>query len=146
MLHAGLTGQAQTNDPTESTKFQRISLEECIRLALLQNRLLQIERLNPVVTESGLRGAYGYYDPLFTTGARWEQSTDPGGFDPTDFNRDTIYSADSQIVQGGLTGVLPGGLNYAFGGGYAHSEREFCDITTMVPRAQALARTILALD
>lgn len=30
-------------------------------------------------------------------------------------------------------------------GGYAHSEREFCDLSTFVPRAQALARTIQAL-
>ena len=28
-------------------------------------------------------------------------------------------------------------------GGYAHSEREFCQIDTLVPRAQALALTIL---
>ncbi|GAD24057.1 hypothetical protein [Acidovorax sp. MR-S7] len=31
-------------------------------------------------------------------------------------------------------------------GGYAHSEREFCDLSTFVPRAQALALTQLALD
>lgn len=30
-------------------------------------------------------------------------------------------------------------------GGYAHSEREFCDLSTFVPRAQALALTLLAL-
>ncbi len=30
-------------------------------------------------------------------------------------------------------------------GGYAHSEREFCDLSTMVPRAQALALTLVAL-
>jgi len=30
-------------------------------------------------------------------------------------------------------------------GGYAHSEREFCDLGTFVPRAQALALTLLAL-
>ncbi|SFE04191.1 M20 family metallopeptidase [Paracidovorax konjaci] len=30
-------------------------------------------------------------------------------------------------------------------GGYAHSEREFCDLATFVPRAQALALTLVAL-
>lgn len=30
-------------------------------------------------------------------------------------------------------------------GGYAHSEREFCDLATFVPRAQALALTLMAL-
>lgn len=30
-------------------------------------------------------------------------------------------------------------------GGYAHSEREFCDLSTFVPRAQALALTLMAL-
>ena len=30
-------------------------------------------------------------------------------------------------------------------GGYPHSEREFCDLSTFVPRAQALALTLLAL-
>ena len=30
-------------------------------------------------------------------------------------------------------------------GGYAHSDREFCDLSTFVPRAQALALTLVAL-
>ncbi|CAC9689524.1 Uncharacterised protein [Comamonas aquatica] len=30
-------------------------------------------------------------------------------------------------------------------GGYPHSEREFCDLTTFVPRAQALLLTLQAL-
>ncbi len=106
----------------QEIQIRRLTLEECIRTALLQNRTLQIERLTPAITESLLSGSYSYYDPVLTLSAGQEHSTDAGGFDPSDFSRDTIYSADSQTAVGGLTGFLPGGLNYIVSGGYAYSE------------------------
>jgi len=121
LLSGSGSGQAQ-NSPPDHLVIRPITLEECVRTALLQNRTLQIERLTPGITGSLLSGSYGYYDPVFTFGARQEHSTDAGGFDPSDFSRDAIYSADSHVASAGLTGFLPSGLSYTLGGNYADSE------------------------
>jgi len=121
LLGGAMSGPAQDSYPDRRV-VRPITLEECVRTALLQNRTLQIERLTPAITDSLLSGSYSYYDPVFTMGARQEHSTDAGGFDPSDFSRDAIYSADSQVASGTLTGVLPSGLSYTLGGNYAYSE------------------------
>lgn len=121
LLGGAVSGPAQ-DSPPDRRVVRPITLEECVRTALLQNRALQIERLTPAITGSLLSGSYGYYDPVFTLGARQEHSTDAGGFDPSDFSRDAIYSADSQVASSALTGFLPSGLSYTLGGNYAYSE------------------------
>ena len=98
-----------------------ITLREALDNALLQNRQLQIERINQSVATFTLREAYGAYDPLLTTRAHIEEATDPGGFDPANPSADAIYSADSEVVAFGLTGLLPSGMTYSLGGNYAHS-------------------------
>ena len=105
-----------------SRQVRPITLEECTRTALLQNRMLQIERLTPAVNESLLSESYSYYDPLFTVRAGKAHKSDAGGLDPIDFSRDTIYSADSEAATTGLSGFLPGGMNYTLSGSYAYSE------------------------
>ncbi len=114
-------GAAVTGDQTHQPGARPITLEECIRTALLRNRALQIQRLNPEIARDTLSGSRGYYDPLFSVDFRSENSTDSGGFDPTDFSRDAIYTAESETVKLGFTGVLPTGANYFLGGNYANS-------------------------
>ena len=109
------------SDETNSIRRQSVNLGDCIQAGLLNNRELQIERLNPPIARSFLSAAYGYYDPLFLADTRVESAADSGGFDPADFSRDAIYSADSEAARLGLTGFLPGGLNYSLNGVYAHS-------------------------
>lgn len=109
------------NGAADSETARRVTLEECIQTALMQNRALQIERLNPVIARARLAASYGYFDPVFTADARSEEAADSGGFDPADFSRDAIFSAESEVARGGLVGFLPGGLNYTVSGGYAHS-------------------------
>ena len=92
-----------------------VTLEECIQTALLQNRDLQIERLNPEIARATLSGSYGYYDPLLAMDARTENASDSGGFDPADFSRDAIYDAESEVAKAGLTGFLPTGSATAWG-------------------------------
>ncbi|MBE0541052.1 MAG: TolC family protein [Verrucomicrobia bacterium] len=120
-LQGGAFAVDQSGQP-ESSEVRHLALEECIRIALLQNRTLQIERLNPAIAQSWLSASYGYYDPIFSVEARSEDSEDTGGFDPADFSRDAVFSADSEVARGGLIGFLPGGLSYSISGGYAHSE------------------------
>lgn len=100
---------------------QKINLRECVERALLQNRAVQVERLNSKIARVWLSGSYAYYDPILTTQLQEERSSDTGGFDPADFSRDAIYTAESEVAQGGLAGFLPSGLSYQLGGAYAHS-------------------------
>ena len=110
--------QAQPGSPTAKP----VSLRDCIEAALLNNRLLQIERINPEIARLTLSGGYGYYDPLFFSEVRAEESSDTGGFDPADFSRDAIYSAESEVAGGGLSGFLPSGMSYNLAANYAHSD------------------------
>ncbi len=108
---------AQTNAPD----VRPITLDECIRTALIHNRSLQIQRLNPEIARDTLSGSRGYYDPLLIADVRHESSSDSGGFDPTDYSRDAIYDAESETARMGLTGVLPTGMRYSISGSYANS-------------------------
>jgi hypothetical protein len=111
--------EAAPASPAAGSKF--ITLRDCLFTALLGNRDLQVERLNPEIARASLSLTYGAYDPLFLAEARKEHSSDSGGFDPSDFSRDAIYDAESDIVRAGLTGLLPGGLTYTLDAGYANS-------------------------
>jgi len=95
-------GAAVTGDQTHQPGARPITLEECIRTALFRNRALQIQRLNPEIDLDTLSGSRGYYVPLFSVDFRRENSTNSGGFDPTDlavtrFTRPSRrpYSSDS---------------------------------------------------
>lgn len=98
------------------------SLHKCVEMALLNNRALQIERINPRIAQATLSASFGYYDPLLFSQVDRENSTDTGGFDPADFSRDAIYEARSEVVRSGLSGFLPSGMNYNITADYAHSE------------------------
>jgi outer membrane protein len=121
-LLSPLTLIATATEVAESPQVRRVRLDECLFTALRQNRALQIERLEPAIAQSWLNASYGYYDPVFQADFRTEDATDTGGFDPTDFSRDAVYDAESQVARSGLLGYLPGGLNYNLFGDYSHSE------------------------
>lgn len=108
----------------EPTPSRPITWLQCLEQALRLNLGLQVERLNPGIARDQLGVAQGYYDPQFTTDSRWERASDSGGFDPVDFSRDAVYSADSTAVRTGVTGFAPTGLSYTLTGSYAHSEGE----------------------
>lgn len=112
-----LTAQARTN----FLAAQHITLRDAVQKALLDNRQLQIERINPDVARFTLRASYGFYDPLFTSQARKETVTDSGAFDPANPAVDTGFSTESDILSSGLTGFLPSGLTYNLSGNYGHS-------------------------
>src|SRR5437762_13955855 len=66
LASAGVVALAQTNAPTN---VRRLSLQDCIQLALQHNLDLQIDRYNPQISLYNLGGAYGAYDPsLFLSG------------------------------------------------------------------------------
>src|SRR3954465_7529437 len=55
-------GVAQTNTHTPF-----LTLKEAIDAALLNNRALQIQRINPEIARMTLQASWGYYDPFFAT-------------------------------------------------------------------------------
>jgi len=71
-------GVAQTN--SGSARF--LSLSEAIDTALVNNRAIQIQRINPQIARMTLRASWGYYDPLLVGDARRENLSESGAFDP----------------------------------------------------------------
>lgn len=119
--------RAETFPPPEQRKT--LTRSQCILTALASNRDLQIERLNPEVVGAAVSVAYGAYDPVWSGEGRWENASDSGGFDPTDFSRDAIYDATSDVARIGLSGLFTSGLTYSVTADYANSlgNRNFMD-------------------
>lgn len=98
-----------------------LTLRDAVQTALLHNRTLQIERINPEVAHANLSAAWGFYDPLVTTQAREQNASDPGAFDPDNPADDASFDSKSRVANVGLTGFLPSGLSYNLSGSYGHS-------------------------
>jgi outer membrane protein TolC len=117
-----LCSSAQTFAQTNSPAVRNLSLNEAIRTALANNRLLQIERMNPEIARMTLRSSYGYYDPIILSQVDRESSTDSGAFDPAAPGAaDAPFSAESEVARNSLTGFLPSGLSYILNADFAHS-------------------------
>lgn len=90
-----------------------LSLDEAIRLALVHNLTLQVERYTPIIAEYDWRSLYGAYDPLFSAGIRRDNNTrEAGGLNlntgrQTPGTRSRTYYGDL-----GLSGLLPSGATY----------------------------------
>ena len=100
---------------------RRLSLNDAIQAALLHNRSLQIERINPEVSRLTLSASWGIYDPLLTAQGRRENITDSGAFDPANPGVDRGFDSESDIAGVGLAGLLPSGAIYSLNGSYGHS-------------------------
>jgi outer membrane protein TolC len=107
--------------PTNSSPHF-ITLREAVRAALLNNRMLQIERINPEIARMTLKASWGYYDPLVTSRVRKQNQTEVQAFDPDNPALDTGFTSESEVIDGGLTGFLPSGLTYTIVGNYNHSQ------------------------
>jgi outer membrane protein len=123
LFGGAITGRAAevAGGPVSTRATQYMSLKECIQVALLRNREIQIERMNPMVARLALSASHSYYDPILSAEGRRENTADNGGFDPSDFSRDAVYSAESYVSSIGITGQLPTGMTYSVDGNYAAS-------------------------
>ncbi|HEV2392595.1 MAG TPA: TolC family protein [Verrucomicrobiae bacterium] len=108
----GTLAPAQTNAPIET---RRLSLQDCIELALKHNLDLQIDRYNPQIALFTLNQAYGGFDPTLSISGQHDHSESgrqllAGGF--------IIPSAssDDNRFSSGLTGASPIGTTYSFTG------------------------------
>jgi outer membrane protein TolC len=113
-------GLGTAGDVPDSPPIVRhMSIDDCVREALLHNRDLQIERFNPRIAYLALDAAQGIYDPVFAADTRRLALADTGGLDPDDLSRDQIYDAVAVRSRVGLGGLLPTGLSYSLSGDYA---------------------------
>lgn len=116
-LLGAMAEAAEVNAP----KVRPLALRDAIQTALRNNRLLQIERINPAIERANLSIAWGVYDPIFFAQADRENTSDTGGFDPADPSADAVFQAQSDVLRMSLTGLLPSGLSYTLATDYAHS-------------------------
>jgi outer membrane protein TolC len=89
-----------------------LSLDECLRRALVQNISLQLDRSAPEVARAVLSGSYGYYDPNFGSRATYSYAETPGGFNA--IINDVVPGSQRNRgdVSVGFDGVLPTGTRY----------------------------------
>lgn len=116
---------------------RHLGLQEAIEAALLNNRSLQIERINPEIARSTLLVARGFYDPIFLTDVRWENATTPAELDPFTGLQTPARETRTDNVTAGVTGFLPTGLSYSLTGGYNYQEgtRDFAEFESYIVEA-----------
>jgi outer membrane protein TolC len=116
ILGCALSGRAQTNNAQPPVRS--LSLRECIDMALSRNLNLQIEHLSTDVAAFNYRATYGAYDPTLSFSATRNFISQPGNFDPKKSGFDFPYELTSDTATPGLTGRLPMGFTYNFGGSF----------------------------
>lgn len=111
MLFSALVATAQTS----TNQIRKLSLNECIVIALEHNFDVQIVRYDPEISRFNLASIYGAYDPVFSFSGQHDYQLSQGGIDSqgrvfagTEMNGDSFNT--------GLSGLLPWGLNYNLGG------------------------------
>jgi outer membrane protein TolC len=108
-LAAGAASAQNTNAPSNT---RRLSLHECIDLALSCNLDLRIQHLTADMVRDNLTASYGAYAPLFSFGARHDYVNEPGDFDARKFNPYFPAEIKTDTLGPELNGKLPYGLSY----------------------------------
>ncbi|MEO6183165.1 MAG: TolC family protein [Verrucomicrobiota bacterium] len=101
---------------TDTNKSRLLTLDEAIRLALQHNLDVQIERVAPQIAQFNLSGVYSAYDPTFSVRALRSFRSSPGGFNTATGLQSPPNETYNESLQPGLSGALPTGLTYDFGG------------------------------
>ena len=101
---------AQTN----VAEIRKLSLDECIAIALEHNLGLQIARYTPQIARYTLAGSYGVYEPNLFLSGQHDYNKTAGGVDSSG----QIFlgtDSDANTLSGGLSGMLPWGTAYNLG-------------------------------
>jgi outer membrane protein len=109
LLLAGscLTAPAQTNAP----EARKLSLTDCVEIALGHNFNLKIARYNPQLAQYMLNGDYGAYEPSFNLAGGHDFARSPGGID----SEGRLFAGtetDDNRLAAGFSGLMPWGMTY----------------------------------
>ncbi|PYI82933.1 MAG: hypothetical protein DME26_16090 [Verrucomicrobia bacterium] len=97
-----------------------LALNDTIRMALEHNLEIRIENYNPQIFRLTLDGSYGAYDPVFNASGGHSYDSREGGVDPQGRELPPNQSRND-FINGGLTGILPSGMNYQLSLRLSHS-------------------------
>jgi outer membrane protein TolC len=111
LVGASTTLLAQTNAPEP----RKMSLEDCIEIALQHNFDIQIKKYSPQFARYILGIDYGSYDPLLAASGEHDFAQSPGGIDQQGRPFGGTET-DRNLVSAGLQGLLPWGMTYNLGG------------------------------
>jgi outer membrane protein len=100
---------------------QKLSLDDCIKLALEHNLSVQIQRLNPEMARFAVAIAYAGYDPNFSVNGTHYFSTSPGSIDRVTKLQSPSGTVDANNFNTSLGGLTPIGLNYSLSGNIGES-------------------------
>jgi outer membrane protein TolC len=108
-----LCWQAMGQAPAPAPR--KLSLQDCIQLALEHNLQVQINRLDPDIARYQLASTYGAYDPALNLSGEHTYGLSPGGVDD-EGRAFTGNETESDNFRAGLAGLTPWGLSYSLGG------------------------------
>ncbi|HWX18920.1 MAG TPA: TolC family protein [Candidatus Binatia bacterium] len=100
--------------PNGSWSVRRVSLQDCIQLALQHNLDLQIDRYNPEISLYNLRANYGDYDPTWTISGQHDHNESGTQVLGGNFTIAGSVSDDNSFAST-VSGSLPWGTTYNFG-------------------------------
>jgi len=107
---ASVAALAQTNAP----EIRKLSLEDCLAIAIEHNLDVQIKRYNPEISRFNLRAIQGTYDSSMYFSAQHNDNQQPGGVDSQGRPVPGL-KLETDSYSGGLQGLLPWGLTYNLG-------------------------------
>jgi outer membrane protein TolC len=100
---------------TGTNAVRSLSLAECVRLAVQHNFDVKIEAKGVDIARHRLRREYGVFDPMLRTAVTRGDSLSPDGVDELNRPFDGTKTENDTLL-GGLTGLLPTGLEYELEG------------------------------
>lgn len=108
-----LAALAQTNAP----ETRKLSLTDCVEIALGHNFDIKIMRYNPQFAQYTLSADYGAYEPTINIDGGHSYRRDPGGIDAQG-RPFTGTETDDNTLRTAFSGLLPWGLNYTVGSSF----------------------------
>src|SRR5262249_46153322 len=111
VIAAASRGLAQTNAP----EIRKLSLDDCIAIAIQHNFDVQIRRYDPELARYTLSSQYGSYDPTFAASGGHSYNRAPGGIDPQGRPFGGTET-DANNLSSSISGLLPWGTTYSLGG------------------------------
>jgi outer membrane protein TolC len=99
---------------TNALEIRKLTVEDCIHVALEHNLDVKIKRLNPEISRFTLRAAYGAYDPSLLVSGGHDYYVSPGGINSQALNYPST-EMDINTFNSTLSGMLPWGTTYSLG-------------------------------